>query len=190
MTNGNVEPNPIVTNDDTSPANYMATSSMEAPNTLPYKATQHTNQQGTQAIPKYPNGIIRPQYDRFDNNNYYKSYKKRKGIDGAIIHILVASIQPPQQPIPVINTASTLPINANIFSPFIDLPYETTDPLLYAFPVVDNKADTLTQSQMLKDADVDKFHQAQASELQGLQKLKVFDIKHISIKPTHARLLS
>jgi hypothetical protein len=128
MTNGNIEPNPIVMNGGTSPANYMATSSMEAPNTLPYEATQHTNQQGTQDTPKYSNGMIRSQYDRFDNTNYYKSYKKRRGIDGAIIHNLVAPIQPPQQPVPVINTASTLPINANIFSPFINLPYETTDP--------------------------------------------------------------
>jgi hypothetical protein len=57
----------------------------------------------------------------------------------------------------------------NIFSAFTDLPLENPDILLHAFLAVDSKADTMTQSQMLKDADCNKFVQAQAPEIQGLQ---------------------
>lgn len=82
------------------------------------------------------------------------------------------------------------PTSFNILSAFTDLPFENPDLLLHAFPAIDAKNDTLTQSQMLKDADKVKFLQAQQSEIQGLQKMKVFDIKHISTKPTTAKLLS
>jgi hypothetical protein len=47
-----------------------------------------------------------------------------------------------------------------MFSAFVDLPFETNDPLLYSFPAVDNKADTLTQDQIFKDQDSTWFIQA------------------------------
>jgi hypothetical protein len=41
----------------------------------------------------------------------------------------------------------------NIFSAFPDLPLETHDVSLHAFPAVDSQAETLAQSQMLSDPD-------------------------------------
>jgi hypothetical protein len=43
---------------------------------------------------------------------------------------------------------------------------------------------------MLKDPESAKFLTSQPLEIQGLQKMKVFDIKHISMKPPKAKLLS
>jgi hypothetical protein len=77
----------------------------------------------------------------------------------------------------------------NIFSAFTDLPFENPDLLLYGFPAIDTKTDTLTQSQMLRDPDKVKFLQAQQPEIKGLQQMKVFDIKPISTKPKDAKLL-
>jgi hypothetical protein len=48
----------------------------------------------------------------------------------------------------------------------------------------DNKHDTLTQSQMLKDTDHQKFVATQESEVNGLIKMDVFDILPIQTKPT------
>jgi len=59
-----------------------------------------------------------------------------------------------------------------------------------ASTAVDSKADTLTQSQMLKQPDVADFLKAQLPELQGLVKMDVFDLLPIAQKPSHARLLS
>jgi hypothetical protein len=51
-------------------------------------------------------------------------------------------------------------------------------------------ADTLTQSQMFKAPDQNKFIAAQIPEIEGLLRLGVFDFQHISTKPRGARLLS
>ncbi len=66
---------------------------------------------------------------------------------------------------------------------FIDTP-------IHAYPIVDNKADMLTQSQMLKTNDKANFLSTQPKEIEGLLKMGVFNIKHISTKPNDARLLS
>ncbi len=82
-----------------------------------------------------------------------------------------------------------LSANYNIFMAFPDLPVEQTE-YLYAFPAIDTKLDTLTQSQMLKANDKLKFVQAQLPKLQELVKMDVFDVKPMNQKPAHARLLS
>jgi hypothetical protein len=130
---------------------------------------------------------VLPQYDRCDRSNYYSSYKKRRGIEGTI-QILVSSTA--YQPNPYTLSGSDSSLSYNIFSSFIDLPVETQDPFLYSFPAIDNKTDTLTQSQMFKDQDAPKFIASQAPELKGLKDLDVFDIKPMSAKPRNARLLS
>jgi hypothetical protein len=56
--------------------------------------------------------------------------------------------------------------------------------------ICDNKADTLTQSQMLKDPDREQFINSQSAEIKGLQKMEVFDILPIHTKPAQAKLLS
>jgi hypothetical protein len=78
----------------------------------------------------------------------------------------------------------------NIFSALPDLPLETPDVSLHAFPAVDSKADTLTQSQMLSDPDRLSFIQSQLPEIQGLLTMDVFNIKKMSELPPRARLLS
>ena len=59
-----------------------------------------------------------------------------------------------------------------------------------AFAAVDNKADTLTQSQMLKDPDWALFIASQQAEKKGLQKMEVFEVLPISAKPKLAKILS
>jgi len=56
--------------------------------------------------------------------------------------------------------------------------------------ICDTKADTLSQSQMLKDPDREQFINSQSAEIKGLQKMEVFDILPIHTKPAQAKLLS
>jgi hypothetical protein len=55
---------------------------------------------------------------------------------------------------------------------------------------MNNKDDTLTQSQMLKATDSSNFINAQVPEIRGLEKMNVFDYKSIDTLPATARLLS
>jgi hypothetical protein len=113
------------------------------------------------AVPAMPH----PQYELLDLTNYYQSYKRRRGIKGAIL-VLVGQLKdniPSSEP-----DCRELLNMTNIFSAFTTLPYEAVDSPIYAFPIVNNKANTLTQSQMLKAADSAKFIASQPKELQGL----------------------
>jgi len=84
-----------------------------------------------------------------------------------------------------------IPYQSNIFSAIHTLPVEHTDMPFYAYPIVDNKTNTLTQSQMLKTAeDSHKFISSQVKEIEGLLKMGVFDVQHISTIPAYAKLLS
>jgi hypothetical protein len=130
--------------------------------------------------------ISTPQYDLVDRTSYYTNYKRQRGINGAI-PILVAHAQPFTVPEPDPPYPPNLP---NIFSVFHTLPIEHQDTPIHAYPVVDNKNDTLTQSQMLKDEAAPAFISSQVKEMQRLINMDVFDILHISTKPELARLLS
>lgn len=135
-------------------------------------------------------GLTRPPtvtYEARQGTTSWHSYKKQRLIGGNI-HVLIAPVhfthvEQQQQQHPLEDTY-------NIFSAFPDLPFENPDLLLHAYPAVDSKADTLTQSQMLKDPESSKFVQAQHPEIAGLQKMEVFDIKPMALKPKHAKLLS
>ncbi len=59
-----------------------------------------------------------------------------------------------------------------------------------AMVACDNKADTLTQSQMLRDSDRAQFIAAQAAEIKGLQKMEVFQVLPMNLKPATAKLLN
>ncbi len=78
----------------------------------------------------------------------------------------------------------------NIFSAYLTLPIEHQNTPSHAYPIVDNKKETLTQSQMLRDPDMAAFIKSQPKEGQGLLDMDVFDIHHISTKLTDARNLS
>jgi hypothetical protein len=82
-------------------------------------------------------------------------------------------------------------------------PDESPNPLSYATHVSQssdtspvqldlgsNKEDILTQSQMLKTTDRNKFIDCQQSEIAGLKKFDVMDIHPISDLPPRARLIS
>jgi hypothetical protein len=117
----------------------------------------------------------------------------RRGINGDILvfvsHLdLSPQVDSTLDPIPT--SMDEIPILPNIFLAFAALPHETPDDPLYAFPIVDNKVDTLTQSQMLKVADRQHFIDAQPKEIKGLIDIGVFEFHPMSSKPREARLLS
>jgi hypothetical protein len=116
----------------------------------------------------------------------FSSYKKRRLIDGSVYvltsfcdHILPDGLASALHTAPYpIFQAST-----NIVDVHYNHPY-------WACAAVDNKADTLTQSQMLKDSDCALFIASQEPEIRGLQKMDVFEVQPISTKPITAKLLS
>ncbi len=80
-------------------------------------------------------------------------------------------------PLHVLSTATCLPEPD---------PCHTT----WAFPAIDNKADTLTQSQMFKASNATQFLASQPAEISGLIKMGVFYIQPMTSKPARAKLLS
>jgi hypothetical protein len=129
----------------------------------------------------------RPQYVYDDRTEYYRAYKRQRGIYGAILVLASSHSSYFESPTP---DPPAYPHLANIFAAYPTLPAEFSDTPLHAFTIVDNKADTLTQSQMLKTADKAAFIATPKKELEGLIKMGVFDIKHMSTKPSDAQLLS
>jgi hypothetical protein len=90
-----------------------------------------------------------------DNTTEFLSFKRARGIHGAIL-VLVASTpamsrpRPAPDPLDVFDLEADPPDSSNIFSLYHTLPNKHSDIPLHAYPIMDNKADTLTQSQMLK----------------------------------------
>jgi hypothetical protein len=120
-----------------------------------------------------------------------RAYKQLKRIDGSVFI--------PAHPNYITTEAATQHLQTdlthidqsyNIFSAFMDLPSEHSEITFAAYPAVDNKADTLTQSQMLRDPDIKQFVAAQTSEIKGLIDMDVFTVKSMHHKPRNARLLS
>lgn len=78
----------------------------------------------------------------------------------------------------------------SIFSTYYDLPTIHTGSTIHAFLTLDNKEDTLTQSQMLKATDSQQFITVQLPEIRVLEKMDVFKYLPIDCLPPRARLLS
>lgn len=112
----------------------------------------------------------------------------RESINGNI-HVLVAPMHFEPAIYDIADDTDLLP-TYNIFSAFPDTTPKQPDILLHAFPAVDSKADTLTHSQILFDADTLEFICAQAPEIDGLLKMRVFDIKRLLEKPPKAQFLT
>ncbi len=137
--------------------------------------------QPTLRRPKHTVTYMAKHYD-----DSFSSYKKRRLIDGSVYvltsfcdHILPDGLASALHTAPYpIFQAST-----NIVDVHYNHPY-------WACAAVDNKADTLTQSQMLKDSDRALFIASQEPEIRGLQKMDVFEVQPISTKPITAKLLS
>jgi len=64
------------------------------------------------------------------------------------------------------------------------------DPPEATTPLADNKNDTLTQGEMLKAPDRDKFVQCQQDEVQSLRDLDIMDVLPIQTLPPRVRLLN
>jgi hypothetical protein len=114
----------------------------------------------------------------------FASYKRQRLIDG-LVYVLTSTCCRP--------TFSSL--TGEIFSIFSattsfqpNLQHFSSGP--FAFNVCDNKANTLTQSQMLKDPDRSNFIGAQAAEVKGLNKMDVFEVLPFHTKPPRAKLLN
>jgi hypothetical protein len=108
----------------------------------------------------------------------------------------------------VYTTHLSQPSVASVQSVSLSLVHSDSDPisdhiLAYAMPAVlptasdavsamlgDNKADTLTQSQMFKAPDRAKFISCQADEIKSLYDLDIMDVHHISELPPRVKLLS
>jgi hypothetical protein len=102
-----------------------------------------------------------------DFTDHYRAYKQRRGIQGAIL--VLATFQPStlDKPAPKTLQFSNL---ANTFAAYPTLPQEFLDTPIHAYPIVDNKVNTLTQFQMLKTYDKAAFLATQPKEIEGLVK--------------------
>lgn len=129
-------------------------------------------------------------YHIYHGSTDFRAYKQQKGIHG---HIYVP--QSPKTPVSSVTTNpctdnNVTPIMHNIFSSFTNLPPIFTDTTLTSFLALNNKEDTLTQSQMRKSHDHNNFINAQNPEIRGLEQMNVFDYKAMETLPPNARLLS
>jgi hypothetical protein len=143
----------------------------------------------TQTIPHHTQAISCPNhtvtYMAKRPGDTFTSYKRRRLIDDSI-YVFMSTCHH----VPPSNSLPTIFEDLNpIFKASADVPQDIP-PFPHACPAVDNKADTLTQSQMLRDSDRAQFIASQHAEIRGLLKLEVFDVRHISTKPQTAKLLS
>jgi hypothetical protein len=111
-------------------------------------------------------------------------YKKENGIH-ADVYTTTSTKQPQASSLP------QQPTTSDLFSllTYTDIP-DAAPSTPTTTMALDPKNDTLTQSQMLKADDCDKFVASQVDEINGLSDLDIMDIKHISKLPPKARLLS
>ncbi len=131
------------------------------------------------------------QYTAYLGSSDFCAYKQQKGINGHIyIQKDVRAMD--MNHIPVRSDKDVAPSRdyPHIFSAFCDLPVLYTEASIQCFLVMNNKEDTLTQSQMLKTPDRDSFIAAQIPEIRGLEKLQVFQYQNIRDLPPNAKLFS
>jgi hypothetical protein len=132
----------------------------------------------------------KPQYNIYHGSTDFRAYKQQKGIHGHI-YILQASTIPNSVTSSPEKSSDDIPhLFPHVFSAYSNLPTVFTDTTISSFLALNNKEDTLTQSQMLKSSDSSQFIQAQVSEIRGLERMHVFDYKTMDSLPPNARLLS
>jgi hypothetical protein len=151
-------------------------------------------------LPKIPPDINTPQYSRTSTSvkpqvtyelylrtTDFQNFKRAHGIEGNI-YVLHAPVLhhhtlPHTETNPDITQIST-------FSAFYDLPFIPTEHTIQSYLAMDNKDDTLTQSQMLRTTDKTSFLAAQTPEIRGLEHMDVFSYKPMSDLTPYAKLLS
>ncbi len=134
---------------------------------------------------------VHSQYTAYLGSSDFHAYKQQKGVNGHI-YIKKAVCVMDVKPITAQsdNDAAPKGDSPHIFSAFCDLLVLYTEASIQCFLAMNNKDDTLTQSQMLKTPDRDSFIAAQIPEIRGLEKLKVFQYHNIQDLPPKAKLLS
>jgi hypothetical protein len=162
------------------PPAYSLDNIYVAPSSIPpelgiHVATYHGHSPGT-----------KPQHGYIDNTSLYKSYKRVIGIEGAIAVLLYESSI--MTDVNYDSTIHTHPLHVLLAATL--LPEPNLSPTIWAFLAVDNKADTLTQSQIIKASDDSHFLTSQPEEISGLLKMDVFNIQPMASKPAGAKLLS
>jgi len=124
-------------------------------------------------------------YHVYQGSLEFQHQKCQRGIDG---HIFV---HPTDSRLLASKEVSETPkIFPHVFSAFYDLPVIHSESTFQAFMAYDNKANTLTQSQMLKMTHAQDFIHSQHSEIAGLEKMGDFSYHNISQLPPHAKLLN
>jgi hypothetical protein len=156
--------------------------------TIPGQVTSLSEGASTQTTLQNPPHVANcPQYKIFHGSLDFQHTKIQCGLDGNI-YILAAHTYP-DKPIPLISDSNPQH-GANIFTLFHDIPYTPSEPTIASYLAMNNKEDTLTQSQMLRTTNVDSFLKAQIPEIRGLENMSVFDYKPISSLLSTAKLLS
>ena len=135
-----------------------------------------------------PRHAPKPTYHIFYGDPHYQDFKRRRGLHGHINVFAAAPELDSQFSSPTL--PSVFQHRSPVFSTFHDLPYIPTQTTLQSYLAMNNKEDTLTQSQMLKAPDSAVFVRVQASEIRGLESMKVFQYEKMSDLPPRARLLS
>jgi hypothetical protein len=113
---------------------------------------------------------IKPQYKIFRANVDTLVLKCQKGLNGN--RYILAIHVPPLQSSPAPSYGDDKPSAIPYFD---DLPYIPSSSTIQSYLAMNNKEDTLTQSQMLKAPDSTAFIQAQIPELHGLEAMGVFN---------------
>lgn len=115
------------------------------------------------------------------SEDHFSSYKRQRLIDDCV-YVLHSRRCTPTSPLSIAEEIYS------IFSASLNFQPNLQD--FQAMVACDNKADTLTQSQMLRDSDRAQFIAAQAAEIKGLQKMEVFQVLPMNLKPATAKLLN
>jgi len=139
--------------------------------------------QAVSALPSKP----QIQYCIYKGSLSFQQTQAALGLACNVYHVHPNNIKTSSQYESQLNPLPTAP---HIFSTYIDLPVVYTESSLSAYLAVNNKEDTLTQSQMLRTHDMEKFISSQIPEIRGLKAMCVFAYKTIETLPTCARLLS
>jgi hypothetical protein len=130
--------------------------------------------------------VLAPQYQIQSGQSAFQALTAHFGISG---HVYTCPTQNDQSNT-TCNVLPADPLHPTAFTAIYDLPTLPGEHDIQANLAVNNKDDTLTQSQMFKATDAEAFLTVQEPEIRGLEKMGVFQYEHISTLPPQARLLS
>jgi hypothetical protein len=190
--NSTRDPSITATNDDPS---IVSTAMANAANVTASNETTHSLYPHTQPQTLSTTSMTHTRYQQnFFNGSYdFQQTKAQKGIDGNIYIFYAATYNQNAMHTSISSISDTTNkplIYPSVFSAFHDLPTIHSESTINAFLTLDNKGDTLMQSQMLKTNDSQDFITAQLPEIRGLEKMDVFKYLPMDSLPPRAHLIS